>query len=98
VFVPPPDADARVQILKAAAKTVPLDPAVDLVALGAKTEGYSAADCAALIREAALGAMRESMSATTVTAAHLETALAKVKPSLDPAQVASLQAFADRRE
>jgi transitional endoplasmic reticulum ATPase len=42
--------------------------------------------------------MRESMSATTVTAAHLETALTKVKPSLDPAQVASLQAFADRRE
>jgi transitional endoplasmic reticulum ATPase len=98
VFVPPPDADARAQILKAAAKTVPLDPAVDLVALGAKTEGFSAADCAALIREAALGAMRESMSATTVTAAHLEAALAKVKPSLDPAQVASLQAFADRRE
>jgi transitional endoplasmic reticulum ATPase len=98
VCVPPPDADARAQILKAAAKTVPLDPAVDLVALGAKTEGYSAADCAALIREAALGAMRESMSATTVTAAHLEAALAKVKPSLDPAQVASLQAFADRRE
>jgi transitional endoplasmic reticulum ATPase len=98
VFVPPPDADARAQILKAASKTVPLDAAVDLTALGARTEGFSAADCAALIREAALGAMRESMSATTVTAAHLETALTKVKPSLDPAQVASLQAFADRRE
>jgi transitional endoplasmic reticulum ATPase len=96
--VPPPDADARTQILRAAAKSVPLDAAADLVGLAAKTEGYSAADCAALIREAALGAMRESMSATTVTAAHLDAALATVKPSLDPAQVASLQAFADRRE
>ena len=97
VFVPPPDAEARAAILRAAAKSVPLDPAVDLVALGAKTDGYSAADCAALIREAALGAMRESMAATTVTAAHLEAALAKVRPSLDPGQVASLQAFADGR-
>jgi transitional endoplasmic reticulum ATPase len=97
VFVPPPDATARGQILKAAAKSVPLDPAVDLGALGERTEGFSAADCAALVREAALGAMRESMSATTVTAAHLEAALARTRPSLDPAQVASLRAFADRR-
>jgi transitional endoplasmic reticulum ATPase len=97
VFVPPPDAAARGQILAASAKSVPLDPAVDLNALGARTEGFSAADCAALIREAALGAMRESMSATTVTAAQVEKALATVRPSLDPAQVAALQAFADRR-
>jgi transitional endoplasmic reticulum ATPase len=97
VFVPPPDAAARGQILKAAAKSVPLDPAVDLVALGERTEGFSAADCAALVREAALGAMRESMSATAVTTAHVEKALQTVRPSLDPAQVASLQAFADRR-
>jgi transitional endoplasmic reticulum ATPase len=97
VFVPPPDAAARGQILKAAAKSVPLDPAVDLAALGEQTEGFSAADCAALIREAALTAMRESMSATTVTAAHVEHALSAVRPSLDPAQVAALQAYADRR-
>jgi transitional endoplasmic reticulum ATPase len=97
VFVPPPDAEARGAILRAAAKTVPLDPAVDLAGLGERTEGYSAADCAALIREAALAAMRESMSATTVTSAHVEHALSAVRPSLDPAQVAALQAYADRR-
>ncbi|MCU1589225.1 MAG: Cell division protein FtsH [Frankiales bacterium] len=98
VFVPPPDAAARGEILKAAAKLVPLDPAVDLAALGARTDGFSAADCAALIREAALGAMRESMAATTVTAAHLEAALSKTRPSLDAAQVAALHSFADRRQ
>jgi transitional endoplasmic reticulum ATPase len=97
VFVPPPDADARAQILAAAAKSVPLDPAVDLVALGKRTEGFSAADCAALVREAALTAMRESMSAATITAAHVDKALAAVHPSLDRAQVAALQSFADRR-
>jgi transitional endoplasmic reticulum ATPase len=97
VYVPPPDAAARSAILRAAVKHVPLDPSVDLDALGARTEGYSAADCAALVREAALTAMRESLQAATVTAAHVEAALTAVRPSLDPAQVASLAAFAASR-
>ncbi len=97
VYAPPPDAEARGLILKAAAKTVPLAPDVDLVEVGRRTDGYSAADCAALIREAALTAMRESMSATTVTLAHVDAALAVVRPSLDPAQVAALAAYAENR-
>ena len=97
VYAPPPDAEARGLILKAAAKGVPLDDDVDLVEVGRRTEGYSAADCAALIREAALTAMRESMSATAVTSAHVEAALGKVRPSLDPAQVAALAGYAERR-
>jgi len=97
VYVPPPDAAARTAILRAAVKHVPLDPSVDLDALGTRTEGYSAADCAALVREAALTAMRESMLAATVTAAHVEAALTAVRPSLDPAMVASLAAFAAAR-
>ena len=97
VFAPPPDADARALILTAAAKGVPLGEGVDLADLGRRTERFSAADCAALVREAALAAMRESMSATTVTAAHVEAALSVVRPSLDPAQVASLASYAERR-
>jgi transitional endoplasmic reticulum ATPase len=98
VYVPPPDSEARTAILTTAVKHVPLDGAVDLVELGARTAGFSAADCAALVREAALTAMRESMEATRVTAAHVEAALTNVRPSLDAAQVAALQAFAERRE
>lgn len=97
VFVPPPDAAARVAILKASSKRVPLAQDVDLDALGEQTDGYSAADCAALIREAALTAMRESLQASTVTAAHLAAALEVVRPSLDPAQVAALEAYARTR-
>ncbi|GLY08044.1 AAA family ATPase [Actinoplanes sp. NBRC 101535] len=95
VFVPPPDAEARTAILRASAKSVPLDEAVDLVALGAELEGFSAADCSALIREAALAAMRDSLEATTVTAANVATARRRVRASLDPDQVAWLQAYAD---
>ncbi|MEV4635944.1 AAA family ATPase [Actinoplanes sp. NPDC049548] len=94
VFVPPPDADARAAILRASSKSVPLDEAVDLDALGAELEGFSAADCAALIREAALAAMRESLDATTVTAGHVATARKRIRASLDPVQVAWLEAYA----
>ena len=97
IFVPPPDAAARTEILRVAARSVPLDADVDLAALGALTAGFSAADCAALIREAALAAMRASMAAATVTAANMEQALAAARPSLDPGQVAALAAYADRR-
>ncbi len=61
-------------------------------------DGFSAADCAALIREAALAAMRESLAAATVTAAHVATARERVRPSLDPAQVAWLEAYAEKQQ
>ncbi|MEV6693412.1 AAA family ATPase [Micromonospora sp. NPDC051196] len=97
VYVPPPDAEARSEILRAAARNVPLAEDVDLGALGAELDAFSAADCAALVREAALAAMRESLAAATVTAAHVETARSRVRPSLDPAQVAWLAAYAEQR-
>ncbi|KKJ93387.1 AAA family ATPase [Micromonospora sp. HK10] len=97
VYVPPPDGPSRAEILRSAARNVPLAPDVDLTALGAELDGFSAADCAALIREAALAAMRESLAAATVTAAHVETARTRVRPSLDPGQLAHLAAYAQQR-
>ncbi|MDQ1681416.1 MAG: hypothetical protein QOI42_2275, partial [Frankiaceae bacterium] len=94
VYVPPPDAAARTLILRAAARKVPLAPDVDLDALGAETEGFSAADCSSLLREAAMAAMRESQNANVVTAAHLATARTVVRPSIRPEQAAALAAFA----
>ncbi|OZV79789.1 ATPase [Micromonospora echinospora] len=98
VYVPPPDAEARVEILKASSRNVPLADEVDLAGLAESLDGFSAADCAALVREAALAAMRESLTASTVTAAHVERARARVRPSLDPAQVAWLAAYAAERQ
>ena len=94
VYVPPPDAEARAAILAASSKNTPLASDVDLTEVASTLDGYSAADCAALIREAALTAMRESLEAREVTAAHLETARKTVRPSLDPAQLAALEAYA----
>ena len=97
VFIEPPDADARREILRNAARSIPLSSDVDLDDVAAGLDGYSAADCVALLREAALTAMRRSIDAADVTAADLAAARATVRPSLDPAQVESLRAFAAGR-
>ncbi|GAA4931219.1 transitional endoplasmic reticulum ATPase [Actinomycetospora succinea] len=94
VYVPPPDAAARADILRASSRDTPLADDVDLDALAEDLERYSAADCAALIREAALTAMRTSLESTEVTASDLATARDAVKPSLDPRQLAELEAYA----
>ncbi|MEU8237231.1 AAA family ATPase [Actinoplanes missouriensis] len=98
VYVPPPDGEARAAILRASARAVPLDTSVDLDELGAELEGFSAADCAALIRESALAAMRDSLEASTVTAANVATARKRVRASLDPDQVAWLAAYAETHQ
>jgi transitional endoplasmic reticulum ATPase len=97
VFVKPPDAAARAEILRTAGKSVPLSADVDLTALASELDGYSGADCVALLREAALTAMRRSIDAADVTAADVAAAREKVRPSLDAAQVESLRAFSAAR-
>ena len=95
VFVEPPDAAARREILRTAGKSIPLSADVNLDEVAAGLDGYSAADCVALLREAALTAMRRSIDAADVTAADLEAARKTVRPSLDPLQLESLRAFAN---
>lgn len=96
IYVPPPDAEARGAILRATTRRMPLADDVDLDALGAACERYSAADLEGLAREAAMTAMRENIASPTVTAAHFAAARAVVRPSLRPEQVAELEAFAAR--
>lgn len=97
VFVEPPDAAARREILRTAGKSVPLAADVDLDEVAAGLDGYSAADCVALLREAALTAMRRCIDAADVTAADLAAARETVRPSLDPLQVAALRSFTEGR-
>jgi len=61
IYVPPPDKKARLEILKVHTKKIALDEDVSLEELAEKTEGYTGADLAALVREASLRAIREGM-------------------------------------
>jgi len=61
IYVPPPDKKARIEILKVHTKNIVIGEDVSLEEIAEKTEGYTGADLAALVREAAMRAIRESM-------------------------------------
>ncbi|MFR9750663.1 AAA family ATPase [Nocardia sp. 004] len=98
VFVPPPDTAARREILRTVSRSVPLADDVDLDALAEELDGYSAADCTALLREAALAAMRRNVDAADVTAADVLAGKTVARPSLDPIQLDALRHYARNRE
>ena len=56
VYVPLPDVKGRLDILKVHSRKVKLGPNIDLFRLARATPGFSGADLAAIINEAALGA------------------------------------------
>jgi transitional endoplasmic reticulum ATPase len=93
VYVPPPDRVARGAILLAVTRNVPLAPDADLATVASDTEGYSAADLAALVREAALCAMRESLDSPSVTGEHFAIARQRVLPSLSQIDIARYAGF-----
>jgi len=98
ILVPAPDEKARLEILKVHTRRVPLASDVSLEELAKKTEGYSGADLAALVREAALIALRRAVSITPkelieeqaeefleklrVSKRDFEEAMKKVRPSI----------------
>ena len=76
VVVPNPDVNGREKILRVHAKKVPLAPDVDLRIIARGTPGFSGADLANLVNEAALLAARRSKR--MVTQAEFEDAKDKV--------------------
>ncbi|XP_027932318.1 cell division control protein 48 homolog C [Vigna unguiculata] len=86
LYVPLPDLDERVLILKALARTKAIDADVDLsvIARMKGCENLSGADLAALINEAAMAAVEEKD--TTIKSIHFEMALSKVSPSVSDRQ------------
>jgi cell division protease FtsH len=76
IVVPLPDLDERLPILTVHAKGKPLDPTVDLMMVARGTPGFSGADLANLVNEAALHAVRRG--GTTLTMPDFEAARDRV--------------------
>ena len=76
VIVAPPDIRGREGILKVHTVKIPLDPDVDILILARGTPGFTGADLASLVNEAALNAARYGQK--TVTMSDFETAKDKV--------------------
>ncbi len=89
IYVPPPDKNGRKEILKVHTRDMKLCEDVDLDKLAEKTEYYTGADLAALVKEAGMEAIRRAVregkdSIGCVSMKDFEAAMKKVKPSLTP--------------
>jgi len=80
IYVPPPTADERVEILNILTRRVSLASGVDMAELARRTEGYTGADLRALVREAALSAMSEGRD--SVGHVDFEKAQQFIRPSI----------------
>jgi ribosome biogenesis ATPase len=109
LYVPLPTADDRVSILRALAVNVALDTDVDLDKIGRspRANGYSGADCAALLREAGLAVLKADAAVedrTTATdplslrisAHHFDAAFSSVMPSVSMKDQARYDRIRDR--
>src|ERR671912_1364664 len=93
LYVPPPDRDSRLQIIKIHTKKKPLDEDVNLEDLADKTDGYTGADIASLSSAAVMLALREHISKyedpkeadshiqeLKIQMKHFEEAMKKIRP------------------
>ncbi len=82
IYVPVPDEEGRLHILKIHTKRMPLDKDVDLAGLAKRTDKFTGADLEDLVRRAGLSALRGSLKTKRVSAAHFEAALAETRASV----------------
>jgi len=94
IYVPPPDFKARLEILKVHTRKMPLAPDVNLEEIAKRTEGYTGADLAAVVREAALIALREEFRVRPVEMRHFLEALKVVTPSLSREDIEAYERMA----
>ncbi|HZD33689.1 MAG TPA: CDC48 family AAA ATPase [Nitrososphaeraceae archaeon] len=91
LYVPLPDFDSRMQILKIHTQKMPLTDDANVAALSKMTDGYTGADIASFASAAAMIAMKEHIAkykqeaeresdVLTVNMGHFEQALKKIRP------------------
>jgi SpoVK/Ycf46/Vps4 family AAA+-type ATPase len=74
VAVPPPTLAQRASILSAVASEMHLAENLDVSSLAASTEGWSGAEVAAILRDAAAAAIRENADAQCIETRHVHIA------------------------
>ncbi len=84
VYVPVPEKDGRLHILKIHTSNMPLGEDVDLADLAERTQGYTGADLEDLVRRAGLQVLREDVDAGIVPKRFFEEALKETRASVTP--------------
>jgi len=84
VYVPVPEKEGRLHILKIHTAEMPMGDDVDLADLAERTEGYTGADLEDLVRRAGLQVLREDVQAGVVPRRFFEEALKETHASVTP--------------
>jgi transitional endoplasmic reticulum ATPase len=82
IYVPVPNEEGRLKILRIHTKDMPLADGVDLEAIARRTDGYTGADLEDLVRRAGLQAIRESLETQAVSMRLFEKALEETRASV----------------
>ncbi|KAI8092750.1 P-loop containing nucleoside triphosphate hydrolase protein [Halteromyces radiatus] len=89
IYVPPPDPDARLEVLQIHTRNIPLAEDVDLQVIALMTEMYTGADLQNVCREAAMMALRRNPDTQYVTMSDFEESLATIPPSITTSMLTS---------
>src|SRR5690606_8603633 len=84
IYVPVPERDGRLHILKIHTRNMPLGGDVDLDSIAARTDGYTGADLEDVVRRAGLQALRDDLDVELVTMSYFEGALKETRASVTP--------------
>lgn len=93
LYVPPPDLEARYEILCVHTRKMKTGHDVDLRRLAEDTELFTGAELEGLCKEAGIVALREDISATVVCDRHFQIAKNSLKPALTKAEINSYSSF-----
>lgn len=97
LYVPPPDLEARHEILRVHTRGMKVDPDVDLRQIAADTELFTGAELEGLCKEAGIVALREDISATVVCSRHFLTVRNSLKPALTREDINLYSSFMKNR-
>ncbi|XP_028094241.1 cell division control protein 48 homolog B-like [Camellia sinensis] len=93
LYVPPPDLEARYEILSVHTRNMKVSNDVDLKQIAEDTELFTGAELEGLCREAGIVALREDISASVVCNRHFQTVWKSLKPALTTEEVNSYSSF-----
>ncbi|KAJ2312858.1 AAA+-type ATPase, partial [Coemansia sp. RSA 2705] len=84
VYIGPPDAAAREEILRLQLKKIAVAPDVDIGSLSRRTDGFSGAEVVSLCQEAGIEAMSDNSDAQCVEMKHFDACLSRFKTRITP--------------
>ncbi|MGH7476330.1 MAG: CDC48 family AAA ATPase [Longimicrobiales bacterium] len=95
IYIPVPESNARLHILRIHTADMPLAADVDLERIADRTHGYTGADLEDLVRRAGMQALRENLGTREIRNSFFERALGETRASVTPDMERDYERLAD---